>query len=168
MQKKYVTILIVILLVAGGAYYINSSNNAASNVGTNIGERAPDFTLNKVNGDEVKLSSLRGKKVFINFWASWCPPCREEMPAIQKLYVEHEDIAILAVNLQEDKKTVIDFMMNNHYTFPVVLDKKSNVASKYLVRGIPTTYTLDENGVIIDKTSGALTYQQMLDMLEIK
>ncbi|MFW5972303.1 MAG: TlpA family protein disulfide reductase [Bacillota bacterium] len=169
-------VLIIILSLGGFIIYQkgtdenqNKENVPEENVsiGTNIGEKAPNFTLKKVNGEEVSLYSLHGRKIFLNFWATWCPPCRQEMPDIQKLYEEHKDITILAVNLRENKGQVSEFLMANGYNFPVVLDPDGNIGNQYMVRGIPTTYILDENGVIIDKTSGVLTYEQMLNMLEI-
>ena len=172
MKKKYLISVIIMLLIFIGYVIIHQTgilNSQKSNIneGTNIGDRAPGFILSKMNGDEIKLSDLRGNKVLLNFWATWCPPCRLEMPDIQKLYEEHKEVAILAVNIQEEKKKVIDFMLDKNYNFTVALDETGQTANNYLVRGIPTTYILDENGVIIDKTSGPLTYEQMLEMLKI-
>ncbi len=171
MKKSYLIPIVIILVILIGstiAYQAGLfTNEESANVGTNIGDQAPDFVLSKMNGDEIALSSLRGQKVFLNFWASWCPPCQAEMPDIQKLYKEDNNIAILAVNIKEQNKTVINYMFSNNYTFPVAMDKTGQVANNYLVRGIPTTYILDEDGIIMNKASGALSYEQMLDMLEI-
>ena len=172
MKKLYLIPIIILLIILIGSIIVYQAGlftkeEADINIGTNIGDKAPDFVLNKMNGDKMALSSLKGQKVFLNFWASWCPPCKAEMPDIQKLYQEDNNIAILAVNLQEENKKVINFMFSNNYTFPVVMDKTGQVARDYLVRGIPTTYILDENGIIMNKASGALNYEQMLDMLKI-
>ncbi len=173
MKKSYLIPIIVLLIILIGSVIVYQAGlftkeEANINIGTNIGDKAPDFVLNKMNGDEMALSSLKGQKVFLNFWASWCPPCQAEMPDIQKLYQEDNNVAILAVNLQEENKKVINFMFSNNYTFPVVMDKTGQVARDYLVRGIPTTYILDEDGILMNKASGALSYEQMLEMLEIK
>ena len=137
-------------------------------VGLETGQKAPDFTLSNMENEETSLSDYRGQKVFLNFWATWCPPCRIEMPDMQKLYTEHEDITVLAVNLQEDKDTVSDFLVSNKLTFPVVLDKNREVGNEYLIRSIPTTFILDENGIIRDKHIGALTYDSMLEKMNFE
>ncbi|MDI3547334.1 MAG: hypothetical protein PWR10_986 [Halanaerobiales bacterium] len=174
MKKIYWVTLLVIILVAGLISFqtriwpLKRSNVEDIEIGTNVGQKAPDFTLKTLKGESVSLSNLKGKKVFLNFWASWCPPCRSEMPAIQKLYSNHDDIAVLGINLREEKGTVAEFMMLNGYTFPVVLDLNAEVATKYLVRGIPTTYILNKEGVIMAKHTGPLTYEQMLEMMEIE
>ncbi|HLV08708.1 MAG TPA: TlpA disulfide reductase family protein [Halanaerobiales bacterium] len=172
MQKKSLLLVLLILLVlyTGLSYYLKiwpfTNNNIEEvPVGTEIGERAPDFSLDLINRKQLTLSELRGKIVFLNFWATWCPPCQAEMPDIQKLHNEHENISILGINVQENKATVSEYMMSNRYSFPVVLDNKGEVSRKYLVRGIPTTYILDENGVIIARHIGPLSYEQMLDLI---
>ncbi|MFW6287991.1 MAG: TlpA family protein disulfide reductase [bacterium] len=174
MKKIYLTIIIVLVAIIGTyIFYQAGAGDQETDIaegikeGINIGDKAPDFTLNKMNGDQISLSELRGQKVFLNFWASWCGPCRIEMPDIQKLHNEHEEISILAVNVQEDNQTVVNFMMDNSYHFPVVLDKTGNISGKYAVRGLPTTYILDENGVIMSKVSGVLSYERMLELLEV-
>ncbi|MFZ5631689.1 MAG: TlpA family protein disulfide reductase [Bacillota bacterium] len=134
--------------------------------GTETGQLAPDFTLTGPDGKEVSLSSFRGKPVMLNFWATWCPPCKEEMPAIQKFFTQRgQEMQVLAVNLTVSEKApdqVGDFLKSNGYTFPVLLDKKGDTARQYLVRYIPTTYFIDKRGIIRDKHTGPLTP----DMLE--
>jgi len=118
---------------------------------------APDFTLKDLKGKDVTLSSLKGKLVFLNFWATWCPPCRAEMPSMQTLYEKYEDkgLVILAVNLREDKKTVEKFLKKNGYTFPVVLDSEGAVGGgMYGVSGIPTTYFIGSDGYILGRLVG--------------
>jgi peroxiredoxin len=90
------------------------------------GTKVPDFELKELNGSAYRLSSLKGKVVFINFWATWCPPCREEMPSMQKLYDKFRDagLEILAVDLQEDAKTVRPFVEEHRLTFPILFDEK--------------------------------------------
>lgn len=174
MKRNSWIVFVVILVIVVGAYFLFSGvfnigdKNNNIPVGTDIGQQAPDFTLKKLNGDDISLSDLRGKKVFLNFWATWCPPCRLEMPDITKLDKERQDVAVLAVNLREEKGQIAEFLMTNGYNFTVALDQKGKVGDQYLVRGIPTTYIIDEQRVIINKHTGALNYQQMLDLLEIK
>lgn len=134
-----------------------------------VGRQAPDFTLPTVEGKTVTLSSLKGKPVILSFWATWCPPCREEMPAIEEFYrLKGREVEVLAVNLTASEKSpgaVREFLRENAYTFPVLLDGKGEVAGLYLVRAIPTTFFLDENGTIRQKHTGPLTLQAMLEAL---
>jgi len=170
MQKK-ISIFLIAALVVGGAfffYFQNSTAEVSAEVGTEVGMQAPDFTLQNMNEQEVSLSDYKGKKVFLNFWASWCPPCRQEMPDMQKLHEEYgEELVILAVNIGEGKSTAANFMMQNDLNFPVLLDTDKSTAQDYLVRGIPSSYFLDEDGIIINKVVGALSYERMLELTEI-
>lgn len=124
--------------------------------GAAVGDRAPDFQLQDLEGNEVSLSSLRGSPILLNFWATWCPTCRLEMPFIQEVYQEWTDkgLVILAIDMGESAATVRDFMQNNNYTIPVLLDTRRVVSQKYNVTAIPTTFFIDRNGVIQDKLIG--------------
>ena len=118
---------------------------------------AKDFTLENLEGSPVSLSDFQGKVVFLNFWATWCPPCRAEMPDMEKLWqkFKEEDFIILAVDLRERKEKVSSFMEENGYTFPVLLDPRGKVASTYGIRAIPTTFLLDPEVKIVGKALGA-------------
>ena len=122
-----------------------------------------DFTLEDLNGNKVTLSELKGKKVFLNFWATWCPPCKAEMPDIEKLYQETKDtdLVILAVNVGEDKKTVQGFVKDKEYNFNVLLDVKGEVSQLYQVTGIPTSYFIDTEGYLDDSVTGAIPLESM-------
>ncbi|UCG93964.1 MAG: TlpA family protein disulfide reductase [Candidatus Aerophobus sp.] len=119
--------------------------------------KAKDFTLEDLKGSAVSLRDFEGKVIFLNFWATWCPPCRIEMPAMEKLWqkFKDEDFVILAVDLREAREKVSSFIKENGYTFPVLLDSGGEVANTYGITAIPTTYLLDPRGRIVGKALGA-------------
>ena len=123
----------------------------ASGPAPRLGAEAPDFTLRDLDGNEVKLSSLRGRPVMINFWATWCPPCRAEVPVITKMYAEThkaDNYEILGVATQSDVETIQAFAGEFDMEFPVLPDEGSKITSLYHVVPIPTTFFVDEEGII--------------------
>jgi cytochrome c biogenesis protein CcmG/thiol:disulfide interchange protein DsbE len=125
------------------------------------GEIAPDITLSDLEGRTVRLHELRGKPVLINFFASWCEPCRGEMPDLVKLNEKYGgQVAFYGVNLTAteggDLKELRQFLRQYHVTYPILLDKEGQAVHQYKILGIPTTLTLDKNGVIVDRMTGAL------------
>jgi peroxiredoxin len=117
---------------------------------------APDFSASLLNGTRVRLNSFTGKAVFLNFWATWCPPCREEMPSMEALYQRFldRDIEFLAVDIQEDRNTVSAFMRKFELTFPALLDGTGRISNQYGIRSIPTTFIIDRDGNIIASVIG--------------
>lgn len=115
-----------------------------------------NFTLKLLDGGEVSLSDYRGSVVFLNFWATWCPPCREEMPSMQALYDElaDEGLEILAVNVLEDEATAAVFIDEQGFTYPVLMDRNGRVMLRYGVRAYPTTYLIDRDGFVIGVRPG--------------
>lgn len=132
------------------------------------GKPAPDFTLKTLNGEDASLSDYKGKIVLINFWATWCKYCDEEMPDLEKLYNENkDDLVVLAVDVGEEEEKVRDYIEKGGYTFPVLLDKDSSIAQKnYYVSAYPTSYFIDEDGNLIGAVAGMMTYPQMTQILE--
>lgn len=129
-----------------------------------VDEQAVDFTLMTLHDEVLSLSSFEGKRVMLNFWATWCGPCREEMPHMQKAYEQHSDAAIIAVNMTDQdygKTRVQSFVEEYRLTFPVVLDEAGDVAKLYGVIAVPTTIFIDEQGRITDRVSGPLTTAQI-------
>lgn len=140
---------------------------------------APDFTLVDQFGEEHKLSDYKGKVVFLNFWATWCPPCREEMPDIEALYKEYgensEDLIILSVanpktkdNPNNNDKTIEEvtkFMEDNGYSYPTLMDTTGDVLLQYYITAFPTTFMIDREGRVIGYASGALTKDIMKNII---
>lgn len=140
----------------------------SSEVGLEVGNLAPDFNLSTMDGESIQLSELRGERVMVNFWATWCPPCRAEMPDMQKFY-ENKDINILAVNLTEtesDLMTIQNFVTDFELTFPILKDENTEVANTYQIQPIPTTFMVDSNGIIQYKAFGAMNYDLMVQEFE--
>ncbi|AFS77170.1 alkyl hydroperoxide reductase/ thiol specific antioxidant/ mal allergen [Gottschalkia acidurici 9a] len=147
----------------------NLSSENDSNENSNdivVGEAAPNFTLKDLDGNDVSLKDYRDKIVLINFWATTCGYCREEMPYLQKISSENEDLVVLSVDVMEDKPTVNKFIKENGYTFPVLLDEDGKVASTYLVSGFPTAYFIDKDGTLLGRKVGFMDYDQMNSILK--
>jgi thiol-disulfide isomerase/thioredoxin len=123
-----------------------------------VGKPAPDFELDTLDGQTVVLSQLKGTTVLLNFWATWCGPCRSEMPLLQHIH-EKSRVVLLAVNVGEGSSDVSQFMESAGFTFTVLLDSQAAVAQKYNVMGIPTTFFIDGEGVIQEIQVGAFTNQ---------
>jgi len=117
-----------------------------------VGEPAPDFQIISSNGQPGSLSDFHGKPVLINFWATWCSPCRSEMPYIQQVYEEWsgQGLVVLAINIGESSSQVERFIQAYNLSFPVLLDMAGKVAEQYNIRYIPTTYFVDGSGIIRD------------------
>jgi thiol-disulfide isomerase/thioredoxin len=123
--------------------------------------RPIEFTLPLLEGGvEQKLSDFKGKVVFLNFWATWCGPCRVEMPSMETLYNKYKDqgLEVLAVNIQEQQSDVAAFMKNNKLSFPAALDRSGDVSKRYGVQAIPTTYIIGRDGKIICRVTGSLSW----------
>ena len=134
--------------------------------GIDIGLMAPPFTLKNLAGEKVDLNEYKGRKIMINFWATWCPPCKEEMPAMEKFYKNHsEEIEILAINL-DPQNDVKAFAEKNKLSFPILLDESGTTQQTYQIISIPTTFIIDENGVILRKHIGSMSYEQMEELLK--
>lgn len=151
------------LLLLAGAVWIPLSATApealaeAQSVPA-IGFIAPDFTLTTLDGDQSRLSDLRGKVVLLNLWASWCGPCRAEMPAMQRLYDRYQGqgFEILAVNAtnQDSRQAAAAFVEEYGLTFPILLDIDGTVSAQYLLRALPTSFFIGPDGVIRDVVVG--------------
>jgi peroxiredoxin len=140
------------------------SNPAKENSPVAAGKLAADFALKDLNGKPVKLSSFRGKVVFLNVWATWCGPCREEMPSIEKLYQQFNkngDLTILAVSQDTAAADeVARYVAKNGYHFRIVLDPENLVGEAYNVTGVPETFIIDKQGRIVAHHMGAFDWSR--------
>ena len=135
-----------------------------------VGKSAPDFQLPDLNEKEIRLSDYRGKVVFLNFWATWCKPCREEMPSMEVLYknFEKDGLVILAVSIDRvtTKKEIPPFVKSLNLTFPVLVDSWGQTDKRYKLMGVPETYIIDREGTLREKVIGPRDWTR-LDNLQI-
>ncbi len=160
-QIKWYGLMLLAALLGGAWIYqtrvpieLNSLPGQAAH--TNF--RAPAFTLGALDGTMVSLNDLRGRVVLVNFWATWCVPCRSEMPAIEAAYQEHasQDFSVLAINVGEDAGTVKPFVDEFHLTFPILLDPDQTVVQQYQIQALPTSLFIDREGVIRATSLGGM------------
>ena len=130
---------------------------------------APDFTLLDTEGRMHRLSDSRGKPVIINFWTTWCPPCREEIPSMNRAWhiLEKEGIAMLAINMGEDEDTIFIFTADYPADFPILMDQSGEVTEEWPVKGLPTTYVIAPDGTIAYRAIGSREWddEQLLDRI---
>lgn len=132
-----------------------------------IGSLAPDFNLNNLNNQVIKLSQFRGKPVLMNFWATWCPPCEAELPMLEQTYQANSDkLVILGVNMREDADTVAGRVDKAGLKYPIVLDGNGDVTNRYQVRVFPTSLFIDKNGIVQRIILGPLTEDTVKSALE--
>ncbi len=132
-----------------------------------IGRRAPDFTLADLEGNPVSLSDFQGKAVFINFWATWCPPCRAEMPEIESIYQKYrdQDVAVIGVDLFEPEDKVREYVQRGGFSWSFVIDTTGVVTRNYGISALPTSFFLDSQGIIRAVNIGPMTERLMEDKL---
>jgi len=130
---------------------------------------APDFALQDTNGKTHRLSDYRGRPVIINFWTTWCPPCREELPSMNRAWhlIEEEGIVMLAINMGEDEDTIFNFSADYPTDFPVLMDQSGEVIEQWPVKGLPTTYVIAPDGTIAYRAIGSREWdaRELLDVI---
>ncbi len=147
-----------------------SSAGISTSIGRtpNVGDPAPDFTLKNLEGEKVSLSDFKGQPVLINFWATWCPPCRYEMPFIESAWQQYKDdgFVVLAVDVEEPISVVQRFVESFGLTFPILLDYKGEVSDMYRLRAFPTSYFVGRDGKILIAHRGMMTEQVLQQYME--
>ncbi|MFM8320672.1 MAG: redoxin domain-containing protein [Chloroflexota bacterium] len=165
------TLFSIGLLLAGAAWTWASRADPADVTGGAIpapqtGFLAPEFTLNDLDGQPVELAGLRGKAVLVNVWASWCGPCRAEMPAMQRVYQDYRErgLVILGVNAanQDNPDQARSFIAEQGLTFPILLDERGQVSELYAVRSLPTSFFIDPQGMIQEVIIGGPMSEALL------
>jgi peroxiredoxin len=173
MKSKSLSILGMLLILAGLGFFAvrnfmpwlaSNPDNSSDNAPVAAGEMAADFKLQSLSGPPVTLSSLRGKVVFLNVWATWCGPCREEMPSMETLYEafkNRKDFVILAVSQDRRGRAAVEpFVEKNHFNFDILLDPENVVGDAYNVSGVPETFIIDRKGRIVAHHMGAFDWSQ--------
>lgn len=171
MQPSHRRITHLLLLVLGIVWMYFSRDPGGSSVSDPLaapqqGFSAPDFELETPMGETVRLSDLRGQAVLVNLWATWCPPCREEMQAIEKVYREYapQGFTVLAVNMtyQDDRLAITPFVNERKLTFPILLDTTGDMARAYQLRSLPSSYFIKRDGVINEVIIGGPMSEALL------
>ena len=171
MQQNYKAILFSAVLILGMVWIGLSTEKGNSIQNGRLpvpqkGFSAPDFTLQTLDGEEVTLSEFNGQIVLINLWASWCGPCRAEMPALQNIHQKYKDqgVVILAVNVtyQDDIASAETFVNELGITFPILMDSNAEVAHLYQLRSLPTSFFVDKDGRITEVVIGGPMAEALL------
>jgi peroxiredoxin len=155
-----VTLALLIIVGVGVLVLLQTKDNIMNLTGQAMlgkGAKAPDFTLPGLNGEMIRLSDQKGKVVFLNIWATWCPPCVDEMPSMEKLYqqLKGDNFEMIAVSLdQNGSEAVIPFMRKHKLNFTALIDSKGTLKNKYQTTGVPETFIIDKNGIIVEKVIG--------------
>jgi thiol-disulfide isomerase/thioredoxin len=158
-MKRILMVILAVVLASGLLMTGCSSEPSEPSEPTNGGNEnsAPDFELENLDGKSVSLSSFRGKPVMINFWATWCIPCAEEMPLLQELHDDwsSKGLVFLSIDVGEDATKASGYMQREGYDFPVLLDNRSEVAIKFGIQYLPTTLLIDRDGTLLAMKIGA-------------
>ncbi|MBE6220298.1 MAG: TlpA family protein disulfide reductase [Alistipes sp.] len=168
-SKAYIALAALILLaIAPSAAQAQSQDDeVAKTTIVKKGDKAPDFTVEMVDGSKIQLSKLKGKVVLVNFWATWCPPCREELKHVQKQIIDHfkgKDFVFLPISRGEKKEVVEAFRKKMNYTFPMGLDPKQSIYKLYAQNYIPRNFVVGKDGKVIYLSVG-YTPEEFAEMI---
>jgi peroxiredoxin len=161
---------ILIFLIVFFAFISSCSKIEENRDKPKPGYYAPDFTLDSIDGKKYKLSDFRGKVVFVNFWATWCPPCKEEIPSMGQLYkdLSGEGLVMLAISVDNDEEVLRKFVKNHNVPFPVLLDPEKKVYNLYKATGVPETHLINKLGMIEGSRIGSFNWVHPETVGEVK
>ena len=165
---KRVFVFVVSLLVLGSLARVNAQEKETL---VKVGDDVPEFVVEMFDGQKINIKDLKGKIVLINFWATWCPPCQEELKRVQKEIIDRfkeKDFVFLAISREESKEQVEKFRERNGYTFPMGLDPERKIYSKFATATIPRNFIIDKKGKIVEIEVGYTkeAFAKMIEKLE--
>lgn len=168
-NRRFITRLLVLVIIAVAIGYTFYTSFADDKGVVTVGDLAPNFVLKDLDGNEIELEDLRGKGVFLNFWATTCPPCVDEMPYMESGYQKYRDegIEILAVNVGDQRIRIDKFISSiGGLSYPILLDPGLQVNQLYGIRALPVIFLIDENGFVIEKRIGGLNNKMTDEYLQ--
>lgn len=162
MKRLFLALLLILLVGAGWLWWQAPALPTAERLmEAKTLQPAPDFSLSDLHGRQVRLTDLKGQVVLVNFWASWCPPCRQEMPSMEELYrqLHGEGVELLAINVEENAAVAAAAFLQQHpHSFPVLLDPQADAQKAYNVSRFPETFIVDRDGQIVERVVGAIDW----------
>lgn len=170
-MKRYAFFIVLIMVaVSIGSYFYTTDKlftQADKPVGGTSEKTFQPFSLKDINGNTINIDPSKTREVFvINFWTTWCPPCREEMPELEKFYKAYgSKVKFFGIDEQESADKVNNFVHNNNYTYPILLDASGEIGHQFKVQGIPTTVIIDANGTIVYRKTGGVTLTELKTVL---
>ncbi|WP_088053486.1 thiol-disulfide oxidoreductase ResA [Virgibacillus dakarensis] len=166
--RKYFRVFVLLLLLSAVVYALYLNVNKDNTV-VSVGDYAPNFSLETLQGERVELKDYRGKGVFLNFWGTWCKPCKVEMPYMEEEYKKFKEqgVEILAVNIEESDLIVQNFVDRYGLTFPILMDRGGAVTGQYKIGPIPTTYLIDENGKVLKIITGNMNQESVREYMKL-
>ena len=168
MQRTIIRTMIILVLGAAVVYTLYANFTKNDNHVVEKGKPAPDFALVDLDGTKHQLSEYKGQGVLLNFWATWCEPCKKEMPYFNNQYLEFKDqgVQVLAVNVGESNLVVGKFAEGYQLDFPIVLDKDSQVMNAYGIDPLPITFLINKEGIVVNTHIGELTEEMVEEFME--
>ncbi len=159
-MRRYLSFLVMLFILPGLLLVVGCQKEQPVQPVAEVGKPAPDFTLKDTTGTVWKLSNLKGNLVFVNFWATWCPPCRDEMPSMEALHrrLASEKFLMLSVLYNDDPGQAAQYVHTNGFTFPLLLDPIGEAARAYGITGVPETYIVDQDGILREKIIGPVQW----------
>ncbi|MBS2969459.1 thiol-disulfide oxidoreductase ResA [Metabacillus sp. KIGAM252] len=167
-RKRLVVRSAILFVLAAALAYTLYSNFFANKERVKVGSEAPDFVVTDLEGERHQLSEYRGKGVLLNFWGTWCEPCKREMPYMDNQYDHYKNLGveIIAVNIAESDVAVNSFAKQYGLTFPIGIDKDRQILDEYGVKPLPTTFLIDKTGKVTNIVKGQQTERNIRDMME--